>query len=94
MGRFAIEGTSAVISVSLARDARGRGLGERLIALAGHRLFAETGVTRIDAWIRGENAASIRAFMAAGYIRPETRTTQAGSANDGVLLTYESAGRG
>ena len=93
MSRFALDGTNAVISVSLASEARGRGLGERLIALASHRLFAETGATSIDAWIRPGNAASVHAFVAAGYMRRETRTTPASAPSDVVLLTYESVGR-
>lgn len=92
--RFALQPPRATIAVSVAAEARGRGIGERLIALASHRLFAETKVTGIDAWIRPGNAASIRSFVAAGYVRRARRATPAGVSPQALLLTYESAGRG
>jgi UDP-2,4-diacetamido-2,4,6-trideoxy-beta-L-altropyranose hydrolase len=92
--RFALEGPRAVISVSLDAEARGQGLGERLIALASHRLLAETDVTGIDAWVRSANTASIRAFLAAGYAQRARRAVPSGVPPEALPLTYESAGHG
>jgi UDP-2,4-diacetamido-2,4,6-trideoxy-beta-L-altropyranose hydrolase len=92
--RFALHIPRAVISVSLAADARGEGLGERLIALASHRLMAESQVRGVDAWVRPNNAASMRAFAAAGYVQRSVAAVPDGVAPEAMLLTYESAGRG
>jgi RimJ/RimL family protein N-acetyltransferase len=57
---------ACTISINVAADARGRGLGPRILraaALAARGL----GFAVIDAVIRPDNAASIRAFERAGY---------------------------
>jgi RimJ/RimL family protein N-acetyltransferase len=60
---------AAVVSISLDPAVRGRGL-----AAAALRLAVEAGraggVARFDAYIRPENAASLRAFARAGFAAP------------------------
>lgn len=78
--RYQLDGPRAVVSVSLARAYRGRGYGSRIIAAGSDELFATTGVTRIDAYVKPENVASLRAFRSAGF-------ADAGRDGDAVQLT-------
>lgn len=59
-------GESATISVTVAPEARSRGLATPLIR-AGVQAAAALGVERVIALIRRENTASISAFQAAGF---------------------------
>jgi UDP-2,4-diacetamido-2,4,6-trideoxy-beta-L-altropyranose hydrolase len=65
--RFDIDGSVAAIGINVAPDQRGKGYGTEAIRLAGERLAAERSIDRIDAYIRPENQASLRAFAKAGY---------------------------
>jgi len=58
------------ISVAVAAGFRGRGLGRALIAKATERAAAELGAGSVIAVVKKENAASLRAFEAAGYGEP------------------------
>jgi RimJ/RimL family protein N-acetyltransferase len=58
---------SAELSITIAPGARGRGLARPAIELGVERARREWGVTRVTARIRPENAASLRAFAAAGF---------------------------
>jgi len=55
------------VSVCLASDAKGRGLGRKLLAEA-DRLAADLGLFRLNAEINIRNEASRRVFKAAGYV--------------------------
>lgn len=66
--RFAIEGASAVISASLSAELRGRRLASAILVRATRELFRATAVERIVALIKPGNAASLRAFVRAGFI--------------------------
>lgn len=65
-------GKGAVISIVIAKEARGRGLGRRLI-LALEREAAALGLDFIRAEILEGNAASRRAFAMAGYVIEELK---------------------
>jgi RimJ/RimL family protein N-acetyltransferase len=65
--RFDLEGQAGVMSVSLARASRGKGLGRQVIRLAAERAFAAAGLDVIHAYIKHENDASLRAFGHAGF---------------------------
>jgi len=67
LARFELENGETVISVSIAREYRRRGLGRELIELASGRMLNDNGIAAIHAYIKPENAASISAFAAAGY---------------------------
>ncbi len=60
-------GPSATVSVSVDARFRGKGYGSRLIELATQRLFTETDVSTIQAYIKEENKASQRTFERAGF---------------------------
>lgn len=65
--RFRLDGADGEIGVSLDARTRGRGLGPVLIRAATSRLFGDSGVQRVHAWIRTDNEPSRRAFSLAGY---------------------------
>jgi UDP-2,4-diacetamido-2,4,6-trideoxy-beta-L-altropyranose hydrolase len=71
--RFALDKNEAVISLSIAREHRGRKLSVRLVRMASARLFCTTDLRLIHAYIKPENEASRRAFSQAGFSeRPAT----------------------
>jgi len=65
--RFQIEENKAIASINLSPDQRGKGYGSQFLRLASKRLFQESSICQIDAFIKPDNAASVRAFMHAGY---------------------------
>lgn len=65
--RFSIENENAAISVLLDQKYRGLQLGSRLISEATKKLFDETNVQKINAYIKTENQYSIQSFKNAGY---------------------------
>ena len=66
--RYDISDTEAVVSVNLAKEARGRGYGAALIVAGDQRCFADSPVNLIRAYIKPSNTASARAFERAGYM--------------------------
>src|SRR5829696_2800333 len=55
------------VSISLAPDARGRGLGSRLLRFAVEWAWRATNARLLDAAIREGNEASMRIFLKAGF---------------------------
>jgi RimJ/RimL family protein N-acetyltransferase len=60
--------STCVISINIAPEARGRGLGVATLVAATPRA-RELGFDRIRALIRPDNHASVRAFVGAGYVQ-------------------------
>ncbi len=77
--RFGFDGRTATISVSLDAARRGKNLGSLLIWSACQKLFRESAIETIHALIKPDNAASIRAFVKAGF-EPAGQTTVKGCA--------------
>ena len=73
--------TRARVSLCLSPEARGQGLGHRLLAEA-DRLAAAHGIVRIEAEIHPRNAASRRVFERAGYVQDDIA--------DGFLTCHRS----
>jgi UDP-2,4-diacetamido-2,4,6-trideoxy-beta-L-altropyranose hydrolase len=65
--RFDFRVQIATISLSLAPEARGRGLGAQLITQSSASIFADGRAMLIEAFIKPNNVGSIRAFEKAGY---------------------------
>lgn len=65
--RLATADNEAIVSVGLGPNARGMGLGKRLIALATAELFRISPIALVHAFIKPENTASVRAFERANY---------------------------
>lgn len=68
--RFDIRDERAVVSVSVAPEARGRGIGAHAIRLGAEEAKASARIGEVLAYIKPENTASIRAFRAAGFGEP------------------------
>lgn len=66
--RFEIIKDSAIISISISKEFRGRGFSKEMLVEGGVYIFGgDCGIKRIEAFIRPENASSIKAFKSAGY---------------------------
>ncbi len=70
--RFDYKSDTAMISVSVAPNMRGKKYSVPLISAGCLNIFGQTGCTQIDAFIKPENAASIAAFTKAGFKEAET----------------------
>ncbi|WML68415.1 MAG: UDP-N-acetylglucosamine--N-acetylmuramyl-(pentapeptide) pyrophosphoryl-undecaprenol N-acetylglucosamine transferase [Methanoregula sp. SKADARSKE-2] len=66
--RFRIENRDATISVLVAPGQRGKSLGSQLIHDATEKVFAETSVENVKAFIKTGNEVSKKAFARAGYL--------------------------
>jgi RimJ/RimL family protein N-acetyltransferase len=65
--RFDRNQDDVVISVSLAPECRGRGIGKTVIQKGARKVFSSWGSKRIQALIKVENESSHRAFLSAGF---------------------------
>ncbi len=65
--RFDCEGKNSTISVSIANEQRGKGLGKAIIAQSCRKLFGSFSVDHIDAYIKEGNPASQAAFTKVGF---------------------------
>jgi UDP-2,4-diacetamido-2,4,6-trideoxy-beta-L-altropyranose hydrolase len=84
--RFQLENSRAVVSISVAPGARGQGLGWGMLSLASECLFQSTPAAVVDAYVKPENAASLRLFEKAGFQRrPEFETIRGQRAAHFVL---------
>jgi UDP-2,4-diacetamido-2,4,6-trideoxy-beta-L-altropyranose hydrolase len=72
----------AEVSVGVASEARGLGLGRTVIGAGSAAGAEQLGVTRVVARIKPENLASVAAFHAAGYVPRPGR-------EDDSALTFE-----
>lgn len=66
-----LPGGGSEVSIALQASARGRGIGKQVLREFTHRV-AMTAGQPVFARIRSENAASVAAFLAAGYGHPGT----------------------
>jgi UDP-2,4-diacetamido-2,4,6-trideoxy-beta-L-altropyranose hydrolase len=69
VARFDMQGHIATVSVSIAAEFRGRGVGGRVISKACAALFAARPVVKVHAYIKQDNVASQHAFTNAGFRR-------------------------
>ncbi|HEY1170952.1 MAG TPA: UDP-2,4-diacetamido-2,4,6-trideoxy-beta-L-altropyranose hydrolase [Verrucomicrobiae bacterium] len=74
--RFQIEGGTATISISLDAAQRGKNRGSLLIWTACKKLFAETDVKEVLAYIKPDNQASVRAFEKVEFQPKEEATVK------------------
>lgn len=82
--RFEGPDSEATVSINLGPDARGRGLGSRILELGLERVAAERPIQRFKADIKRDNVPSLEIFRAAGF------SEDARSGKDG-LVTYHLA---
>ena len=65
--RFEMTGLEAVVSLSLAPHARGKGLGPALIVQGAEQFMAQSKAEVVHAYIKTDNPASVRSFENAGF---------------------------
>jgi len=70
----------AEIDVSVARNFRGAGYGSLLLEAALQEVFNSCSITRVHAFIRPENLASVRVFEKAGFLRLGEKQVKGNSA--------------
>jgi UDP-2,4-diacetamido-2,4,6-trideoxy-beta-L-altropyranose hydrolase len=78
--RFEVEGPVATISISLDEAQRGKNRGSLLIWTASNKLFAESSIAEIHAYIKPDNQASIRAFEKAEFQKFKETTVKGATA--------------
>jgi RimJ/RimL family protein N-acetyltransferase len=72
--RLDISGADGTISIHLAREWRGRGLGTRALRALAGLAFGDLGIARLLASVKPDNHASLAAFAKAGFTRVESGT--------------------
>ena len=65
--RFVLDGNDAIVSFSVAPESRRRGYGKEILIKAAKKLFDETTVEQILAYVKSENVLSFRVFQRAGF---------------------------
>lgn len=70
--RLDIAGADATVSIHLAREWRGCGVGTRALAALADLAFGECGIHRLLASVKPDNHASLAAFAHAGFSRVES----------------------
>ena len=67
--RYQIEGKRAILSISLGARFRGCGWGQKILIVGTERLFEDSEVEFIDAYVKPANQASLKLFAGAGFLR-------------------------
>jgi CMP-N-acetylneuraminic acid synthetase/RimJ/RimL family protein N-acetyltransferase len=67
MVRLDLAGTDATVSINIAPERRGRGVGTAALAAAAAEAFTRLGARRLVAHVKADNAPSRRAFERAGF---------------------------
>lgn len=65
--RFASDDKDTIVSFSVAPDSRRRGYGKEILVKAAAKLFNETNIEQISAYVKSENMLSLRVFQKAGF---------------------------
>ena len=67
--RFEIKDTTAVVSISLTKEFRGKGLSKKILKEACAKIFLDENIAAVTAFILPDNLASIKGFSSAGFIQ-------------------------
>jgi UDP-2,4-diacetamido-2,4,6-trideoxy-beta-L-altropyranose hydrolase len=65
--RFAHDGNDAIVSFSVAPESRRRSYAKEILITAAKKLFNETNIEQISAYVKSENMLSLRVFQKAGF---------------------------
>ncbi len=71
--RFHIQQNRAVLSIILGARFRGRGLGFRILTESLDKVFRDSAVEFVDAYVKPTNEASLKLFASAGFSRMASR---------------------
>jgi UDP-2,4-diacetamido-2,4,6-trideoxy-beta-L-altropyranose hydrolase len=88
--RYDVREREAVVSVSLDPSSRGNGYGKLIITKGSERVFAQTSVAQIHAYVKPDNPASVGAFLKAGYAEQAMATIQGHTARHFVLVPNQA----
>ena len=69
--RFSVKSDNAVVSFSIAPEFRGFGIGTKALKLGTQKLFQESNVNAIIAFVRVDNQVSLKVFQKAGFVVEE-----------------------
>ncbi len=83
--RYQIEGKRAQLSISVDKHHRGHGLGQKLLTLAAEKVFQDSAIECIDAYVKPTNAPSLRLFMSVGFLRLSSESVEGQEAIHFVL---------
>ena len=72
--RFELQPDGALLNLSLAKERRGCGFAVPLIDAGVSELFSKSDCQQVHAFVKPENAASIKAFEKAGFVRVNSTT--------------------
>jgi UDP-2,4-diacetamido-2,4,6-trideoxy-beta-L-altropyranose hydrolase len=67
--RYQAQSRRAVLSINIGAGFRGNGMGQKILTIAIERLFHDSEVEFIDAYVKPGNEPSLKLFAAAGFIR-------------------------
>jgi UDP-2,4-diacetamido-2,4,6-trideoxy-beta-L-altropyranose hydrolase len=65
--RFDLKSGEAIMSISLQKEYRGKGIGATLITMAINQIFESTNVNKVNAYVKPQNTASISSFLKANF---------------------------
>jgi len=65
--RFEIDNKEAIISFSVSSESRRRGYGKEILCKAVNKIFNETNIEQVSAYVKSDNEASLRVFQKAGF---------------------------
>jgi UDP-2,4-diacetamido-2,4,6-trideoxy-beta-L-altropyranose hydrolase len=91
--RYDIEAAQATISISLAKESRGKGYGSFLIQRTSDKLFASHRVNEIHAYVKEDNQVSRQAFIKAGFKMERKLLIQEQAAIQLILHREEAYGK-
>jgi UDP-2,4-diacetamido-2,4,6-trideoxy-beta-L-altropyranose hydrolase len=65
--RFALDGKDAIVSFSVAPESRRKGYGKEILFKAVKKIFHETNIEQVSAYVKSDNKASLKVFQKAGF---------------------------
>ena len=65
--RYDVNGSEAVVSISLGSSFRGKGYGDQMIELSSRKLFKVLGAQSIHSYVKMGNESSVKMFLEAGF---------------------------
>ena len=85
--RFALRQRKAVVSISVAREFRGKGLAPAVLKCALDELTRTTSIRQVSAFVKPGNLSSVRLFQGAGFVCKEQTSVKGQAAMHLVLET-------
>jgi UDP-2,4-diacetamido-2,4,6-trideoxy-beta-L-altropyranose hydrolase len=87
--RYSVEGKNATVSFSIAQEYRNLGYGSKVLRVAALKLFYETEVEDILAFVKADNSVSFKTFQNAGFKKIEELSLHGTKSFKFVLIKTE-----